>query len=242
MTNALQPYWQALPVQTGFAIQRGVRAALLVTNVVDDSSSICAYGNTEAIQRGFNEGLDNFEADADGTRQILVSTLLINKGWLYLGQTPADAARLDNTNYNPNGDTPLFPATEAALDFVSQAADYLTQQGLDVYSMTHILTDGADTTGRLPSSVRHIVDRMQETDLHIVAGIAVRDGTTDFFQVFKQMGIREQWIKVIERKDGDIATGVADAAQTVLHTRTVNRDEWKRSTVYGFHSDPDSET
>ncbi len=240
MTNALQPFQGALPVLTGSEIQAGTQAALLVTNVVDDSSSIRAYGNTKAIQRGYNEALDNFAADADSTRQLFVSTLLINRGWLYLGKAPRDAARLDDNNYSPYGDTPLFPATGAALDFVSRAADFLTGQGLMVYSITNVLTDGADTTGRQPSVVRPIVSRMQETGLHIVTGIAVRDGMTDFFRVFSEMGIAEKWIKVIERQEGDIVAGLSDAATTITGTSTMSREAWTRSTIYGFH--PDSNT
>ena len=233
-THALQPFSGALPVSAGFQLQAGTKAVLLVTNVVDDSGSISAYGNTKAIQRGYNEGLDNFTTDQDQTRQLFVSTLLINKGWLYQAKAPEEADRLDDTNYNPSGGTPLFTAIEAALDFVSHAADYLTRQGLAVYSITNILTDGADTTNQPPSAIQPVVSQMQETGNHIVTGIAVRDGTTDFFRVFTEMGILEKWIKVIERQEGDIVAGVSAAVSVATGTSTMSRGEWTRTTTRGF--------
>ena len=235
MTRHLQPYQPVQLVSTNFTLQRGVKSALLVTNVVDDSSSISSYGNTESIRRGYNQGLDQYRKDDDGSRQLIVSTLLLNRGWLYAGKSPTEAAHLDRSNYVPGGNTPLFIATEHALEFVSRASDFLTQQGLNVYSMTYILTDGADTSGLAPFSVKPIVSHMQQTGLHIVAGIAVRDGSTKFHQVFTQMGIREEWIKVVEREDGDIVEGMTNASATVMRTQTANPDDFRRTTTFGFH-------
>ncbi len=221
-----------------FSLKPLTRQVLLVTNVVDDSGSINACGNTQAIIRGYNEGLDNFTADQvhNPQRELFVSALLINRGWLYQAKAPGEADRLNDQNYRPDGSTPLFPATLAALDFVTQAATFLTQQGLEVYSFTNILTDGADTTHQAPSVVAPAVRAIQLGGNHIVTGIAVRDGQTNFFQVFTEMGILEQWIKVIERQEGDIVTGVSAAVATAARTDTTSRGTW-RMTTRGFNSD-----
>lgn len=224
-----------LAVTDCLKLQQGKKTALLVTNVVDDSTSISSYGNTQAIQRGYNAGLDNFAADADSTRQLFVSTLLINRGWLYQGKTPPDAPRLDDGNYVPNGNTPLFSATAVAIDFVARAAAYMMRQGVQVYSFTNILTDGADTTNQPPSVLLPWVTGLQQSGNHIVTGIAVRDGRTDFFQVFQQMGIPEQWIKVVERQEGDIVAGVGGSMSAATQSHTVSAGAWTRSTMTGFY-------
>jgi hypothetical protein len=239
MTNRiLLPPSSALALASSFELQAGKQAALLVTNVVDDSSSIDAYGNTKAIQRAYNASLDTYVADPDQTRQVFVSTLLINAGWLYQAKPPKKAARLDDKNYAPSGNTPLFPQTLEALDFVSRAAEYLTSKGLEVYSMTNILTDGADNSGQTPALVRPVVSGIQESDCHIVAGIAVRDGTTDFLKVFLEMGILEKWIKVVERQEGEIVAEVSRCMSTATRASTVNKAAWRRTMVGGFGPDP----
>lgn len=236
-SGAVPPSSGALVTPGTFAFNSAIPTVLLVTNVVDDSGSIRDYGNAPAIRRGYNESLAAFVADTE-PRQIFVSTLLINKGWMYRAKSPKEAPLFDEKNYAPGGGTPLFPAVLAALDFVSQAAEYLTEAGLSVFSITNIITDGADTTGQKPSVVSPRVDQIQASGPHCVGGIAVRDGQTDFHRVFREMGIAEEWIGIFERKTGDIQAGVAHTLSTGSRTSTLNREAWRRSTSQGFGGPP----
>jgi hypothetical protein len=193
-------------------------ATLLVTFMPDDSGSINSYGNAPAIRRGHNEYLEGF---AESPANILVRTRYLNGTELFDFRKPKDAVRMDERNYDPHQGTPLFDQTFAVLQEVLSAAAVYADQHKDeaVFTMTFIMTDGADTgSGRKAEDVRPIVERMFASGRHVVAGIGVRDGLTDFPSIFRSMGIPEQWIKVLERAEGDIVKGMTQVAHT---TRSV---------------------
>ena len=44
------------------------------------------------------------------------------------------------------------------------------------------------------AQVRAVVEDLLRQECHIVAGMGIADGSTDFRQVFREMGIRDEWI------------------------------------------------
>jgi hypothetical protein len=196
----------------------GRPAMLLVTFMPDDSGSITQYRNAPAIRRGHNEYLEGF---AGSPASILVRTRYLNGTELFDFSKPKDAVRMDEQNYDPQQGTPLFDQTYTVLqEVLSAAAVYADRhKDHDVFTMTFVMTDGADMgSTRRPADVKAVVDRMFESRRHVVAGIGVRAGDTDFPGIFRNMGIPEQWIKVLERSEEDIVGGMTQAAHT---TRSV---------------------
>ena len=59
-----------------------------------------------------------------------------------------------------------------------------------------IITDGADAgSARADAShVKSLVEDMLRAEGHIVAAMGIDDGSTDFRQVFRSMGIPDEWI------------------------------------------------
>lgn len=110
---------QALTVvDTGAQIQRALGVDVndveasevtLVKAVVDDSASIrFVPGNTEAVREGHNGLIDtlNGSKQKDG---ILISCSYLNRqDPLYSYCALKDAVRMEPSNYDPNGGTPLY--------------------------------------------------------------------------------------------------------------------------------------
>ena len=99
------------------------------------------------------------------------------------------------SNYNPNGGTPLYEATIVTLGRVLAKAQEFSDSGVPVRTVTLISTDGASTDyTRHADEVETIVKDMLKKEIHIVAGMGINDGSTDFRQVFQSMGIPDEWI------------------------------------------------
>lgn len=172
----------------------GTAEVLLVTQIVDDSSSIrFVGGNTEAVREGHNQVIDALKGSKQSAG-VLMSTRRLNDG-LLTGYTTLDAApRLDEQNYNPYGGTPLFDTIKAALTTVAAKMADFEQNGVAARALTVIVTDGADNGYTRAKDVRDMVEGLLKTEQHIIAGVGIDDGMTDFRQVFRDIGILDEWI------------------------------------------------
>jgi hypothetical protein len=172
----------------------------LVTFLVDDSGSISAAGNEQAVRDGHNLVIDALV----GTKQkkgILMHTRYLNGTVLFPYQKIEDAVRMDKLNYAAMGGTPLYDQAVVALGSVIAEAQQLTQNGIQVRSVTVIVTDGHDEHSKRNTApdVKKVVRDMGED--HIVAAIGIDDGSTDFRRVFGGMGIQDKWIIVVDPND-----------------------------------------
>jgi hypothetical protein len=167
---------------------------ILVTQLIDDSSSIrFAAGNTEAVRNGHNLILDSLAA----TKQkegILVSTSYLNRGLLFPYATLDKATRMDSSNYDPSGGTPLFQSSLITLATVIAKCQEFQDNGIPCRTVTPIVTDGGNTGAGSADRVKRVVDDMLRAENHIIAGVGIDDGQTDFHRVFGEMGIRPEWI------------------------------------------------
>lgn len=219
------------PVLNGNA-QLAKPMLLLVTMVVDDSGSISHHNNAPAIRRGHNEQLSTYRQHA--ADNILVKTRYLNGDVLFDYARPADAVRMDESNYRPKGGTPLYDETFNVLQDVLRSAALFSNQ-FDVYTMTFIMTDGNDQHSRRKGApdVRAVVERMLDSGRHLVAGLGVRDGRTDFARIFAEMGIPEQFIMVLERTEDEIVGGMRQAAHT--SSMIVDPKTFTQTSVTGFY-------
>lgn len=112
------------------------------------------------------------------------------------------ALRLNAENFRTVGATPLYNRTVELLS----GTLYETQKAIDDWkeprTVSVIMSDGENYN---PRDDRHTSQDCAElirslsaspTRRHIIIGIGIDDGHTDFRQAFREMGIPEQWIAV----------------------------------------------
>jgi hypothetical protein len=191
-------------VDVGAQIQAGLGVTIddvaasevvLLTMMPDDSQSIAAAHNTEAVRDGHNFVLEAL-AKSKQSGEVLAHTRYLNGDVLFPYTALAHAVRMTPANYNPCLGTPLFDQSVVVLGTVIAKAQELQQAGIAVRTVTLIITDGGDygSTRCRSADVAAIVSDMLAHENHIVAAMGISDGTTDFKQVFRSMGIPDRWI------------------------------------------------
>jgi len=167
---------------------------ILLTQLIDDSGSITYNRNVKTVQDGHNLVIDAVK-DSKQEDNILAHTCFINGGMLFDYRLIGSADVMDDGNFNPNGMTPLYESAVVTLGRVLAKAQEFSDQGVPVRTMTLIMTDGAANGYKnTAKDVKTIIDDMLKTEVHIIAGMGIEDGSTDFKQVFGEMGIRDEWI------------------------------------------------
>ena len=187
-------------IQAGLGIgAEDVQASevVLVTMQPDDSGSIRFAGNAQAIRDGHNEVLKALRASKQKD-SILVHNRFLNGDVLYPYVKIDDAVTMTDKNYDPNKGTPLYDQAVVCLGTVLAKTKEFADNGIPVRTVTLLMTDGADlhSNGRA-KDVKALVDDMLRKETHIVAAMGFKDPTSngvDFHQVFKEMGIRDEWI------------------------------------------------
>lgn len=205
----------------------GTAEVLLVTQIIDDSGSIrFVAGNTDAVRDGHNLVIDSLKGSKQSAG-VLMSTRLLNAGPLS-GYTTLDVApRLDTHNFNPSGGTPLYDTIKLALTTVTAKMADFEQNGVAARALTVIVTDGADNGYTRPKEVLDMIQGLLKTEQHIIAGVGVEDGYTDFRAVFSGIGIMDEWILTprnspsdIRRAFGVISQSAVRASQTATFSQT----------------------
>lgn len=168
---------------------------VLVSMLIDDSSSIAQMSNTDAVMQGHNIVLDSLAASKqkDG---VLVHCRYLNGTVLY-PYCPLDGSvRMTASNYNPNLGTPLYDESVVMLATVLAKTQQFSDQGIPTRAITLIVTDGEDlhSVKQEAKDVARLVGDMLATEQHIVAGFGVRNSHIDFIEVFRNMGIEDRWI------------------------------------------------
>jgi hypothetical protein len=109
-------------------------------------------------------------------------------------------------NYDPNQGTPLYDQTLILLGTVLAKAQEFSDNGVPVRTVTLIITDGADAHSLRADaqSVASVVGDMLKAENHIIAAMGIDDSYTDFRTVFKEMGIRDEWILTPGDSDSEI--------------------------------------
>lgn len=175
----------------------------LVSIVPDDSGSIFAKNNAPWVAQGHNDIVDELYSlsASESTDAILLHTRYLNGQVLNPYTALATARRMDYSTYREGGGTPLYDQSVVALGTVVAKTVQLTALGAKVRTFTLLISDGADKHSMRTNaqSVAWIVGDMLGTGEHIVAGMGVRDGVTDFRAVYREMGIKPGWI--LEVKD-----------------------------------------
>ncbi len=223
------PSLQALQIDNdyGAQIQKGMgltpddvpsAEVVLVTMMPDDSGSIKFAGNAQAVRDGHNQVIDALGASKQQA-DVLVHNRYLNGKVLY-PYTRVDAAeKMNGRNYNPNQGTPLYDQTVVLLGTVLAKTQEFEDCGVPVRSVTLIITDGGDCSSRRQSAatVRPIIEDMLRSERHIVAAMGIDDGSTDFYQVFREMGIRDEWVLLPGNSESEIRAAFQVFSQSAVN-------------------------
>jgi len=169
---------------------------VLVSVMVDDSGSIRFSGNAQPIRDGHNE-LIRALTDSKQQDNILAHTRYLNGGVLYPYCSLDQAVEMDRSNYDPNQGTPLYDETVSFLGTVLAKTFEFADNGVPVRTISLVMTDGRDlhSSRHDAAAVKNIVADMLGQENHIVAAMGFDDGgATSFREVFKEMGLRDEWI------------------------------------------------
>lgn len=166
----------------------------LVGVLIDDSGSIRFASNAAAVRDGHNGVVDALKASKQGMG-ILAHCRYLNGTILYEVVPLDQAVTMTPKNYDPNGGTPLYDQAIVLLGTIAAKAQEFADAGVVCRTATLLVTDGNDEHSKARvSDVKKVVDALLRAERHIVAGLGVDDGSTDFRDVFKAMGIRDEWI------------------------------------------------
>ena len=208
----------------------------LVAVLIDDSGSIrFVPGNTEAVREGHNSLIDALK----GSKQddsILMHTTYLNDGSLFAFCPLSQAVRLDAKNYNPTGGTPLFERAVALLGTVLAKAREFADNGVPVRTATCLVTDGNPTDMRFKAQdVMALVDDMHRQETHIIAGMGIDDGQTDFGLVFSGMGIRPEWILTPKNSPSEIRKAFGTFSKSAVRA-SQSAQSFSQTAMGGFAS------
>lgn len=172
---------------------------ILVSMLIDDSSSIGSAGNEDSIRLGHNSVIDALNKINDTQKEsILIHCRYINGKILYPYSLLKDASIMDNKNYMSYGSTPLYErAWEMLNTIVAKCQDFEDNAGCQCRSISLIVTDGASTDNQQATrlkNLRQLIEDMLRRECHIIAGMGIDDGYTDFRKIFSEMGIPDKWI------------------------------------------------
>jgi len=194
---------------------------MLMTMMPDDSGSIRFGNNVKAVRDGHNLVLDALTASKQKD-SILVHTRYLNGFVLYPYRPVSQAVRMDTKNYYPKLGTPLYDQSIVLLGTVLAKTQQFADNGVNVRSVTLLITDGADGGSKATAkSVAQIARDMLKTEQHIIAAMGIDDGSTCFKKVFQDMGIRDEWILTPANRETEIrkafqviSQSAAQASQT----------------------------
>lgn len=209
----------------------------ILTVNVDDSGSIrFVQGNTEAVRDGHNGVLEALQKSKQKD-SILAHTRYVN-GLLLYPYCPLDRAiKLDSHNYNPNGGTPLYDSMVETLGTVLAKTQEFQINGVPVRTGTLFITDGADQGSRkaTPASVKPIVKDMLNAKCHIIAGMGIDDGSTDFRAIFEECGFPDEWVLTPKNTPSEIRKAFIVFSQSAVRA-SQNAASFSKTALGGFGS------
>jgi hypothetical protein len=227
-------------VDLGAQIQAGLGIAVddvqgsevvLLTIMPDDSSSM--RPNERVVCDGHNLVLDAVGASKQRDA-ILAHTRYLN-GTVLFPYRPIDLAiRMGPTNFQALHGTPLYDESVVILGSVLAKTRELESNGVAARSITLLITDGADESSRRAKArdVAALVADLDRGESHIVAGMGISNGATDFRRVFGEMGIRDRWILTPGNTQAEIRSAFQVFSQSAI--RASKASHYSQAGLGGF--------
>lgn len=175
------------------AINLPYQDVTLLVILIDDSGSISNHNNEQHIIDGYNQIIQAVQESKNPS--VMVCTKFLNHGDLNPFCLIQDAPLLDDNNYKAYGGTPLYDKTIEMLSTIAIKSQEFIDNGIPVRTISVIITDGDDEHSiKSATDVAPFVKSLLRAEAHIMAAMGIDDGSTDFRQVFKEMGFKDEWI------------------------------------------------
>ena len=187
------------------ADQMQASEVVLVTMMMDDSGSIRFASNSQAVRDGHNLVIEALLASKQN-KNILAHTRYLNGFVLYPYSLLSQTVQMDARNYDPDKGTPLYDQTMVVLGTVLAKQQEFVENGVPVRAVTLLVTDGHDecSVRNNAKDCANLIKDMLMQETHIIAAMGIDDGATDFHEVFKDMGIRDEWILTPDKTQSEI--------------------------------------
>jgi hypothetical protein len=208
---------------------------VLVSMMPDDSGSIRTSGNSQIVRDGHNLVLDSL-IKSKQVNAILAHCRYLNGHVLYPFSPIAQATRMDTHNYNPHLGTPLYEQSVVLLGTVLAKRQEFVDNGMVARTVTLIITDGADTGGKYDADdVKKIVADLLRQETHIIAGMGIQDSYgTDFREVFRGMGILDEWILTPGNSESEIRKAFQVFSQSAVRASQAAGTAFSQVAMGGF--------
>jgi hypothetical protein len=225
-------------IQAGLGVPADAIAAsevILCSKLLDDSSSIEAAGNTQAVIDGANGVIDALKSSKQGD-SILVYSAFLNHGLLNPYTPLAQATLLNRSNYKPSGTTPLYDRSLVMLGTVLAKSQEFSDNGVPCRTVTLIVTDGEDVGSKATGKkVAPIVADLLRAETHIVAAMGIGGNGKFFKSVFTEMGIPDQWILTPSSDPSSIRKAFQVFSQSAVRA-SQNAVQFSQQQIGGFGS------
>ena len=216
------------------AMETQATEVVLVNLLIDDSGSIrMVAGNAEAIREGHNTMLGALKGSKQGDG-VQVHARYLNGTILYPYVPLSGAIEMTQRNYNPNGGTPLFDQSLVMLGTVVSKLMDFQNNGIPARTVTVFATDGADMGSNASAAdVAKVVRDLLKQESHIVCGLGVSDGQTDFDKVFEEMGIPKEWRLIVGNNPSEIRKAFAMVSKSAVRA-SQNAASFSKTAAGGF--------
>jgi hypothetical protein len=189
---------------------------VLVSQLIDDSASIRFAGNSQVVRDGHNLVIKAL-SDSGQSGDILGHTRYLNGTILNPFMPLEGMTDMDGNNYDANGGTPLYEESVVMLGTVLAKVQEFANAGVPCRTVSLIMTDGGSTDWNTRAdAVETLVQDMLRSEIHIVAGMGIDDGSTDFREVFRSMGIRDEWILTPGNSESEIRAAFQTFSQSAV--------------------------
>lgn len=195
----------------------GSSEVTLVTLLIDDSGSIQSAGNEQMVRDGANLIIKAL-SESKQADSVLISIRYLNGTVLFPYASLKQAILLDGANYAGTGGTPLYDQSVVTLGQVLAKAQEFSDGGIVCRSVSALITDGADLSSRKADAkdVAKVVNDMRRSENHIVIGMGISDGYTDFQRVFSEMGVDPKWVLTPGNTESEIRKAFAVVSQSAV--------------------------
>ncbi len=169
----------------------------LVTILVDDSSSMDS-GSDSLLKTSINDFISDLK-NAERSESIMIGAFSLNGSMKIPYRILESFPEINNSNYCPNGMTPLYDNIAKTLANVGMKVAEFENTGITVNAVTMIMTDGWDNDSREirhPSELKPMIKDLLQSEKHIISAMGFgesKNGVNDFKKIFSDMGILEKW-------------------------------------------------
>lgn len=222
-------------IQAGFGVvATSVDASevLLVTLVVDDSTSIRSTGNEQIVRDGVNLVLKSLK-DSKQRDNIFVMIVVFNNygkpsnvivPYTHIDDVPY----LDATNYRANGGTPLYDMDIKKSAMIIAKMQEFADCGVTARGVALMMSDGADYgSNKKPSDAATANRSLLSTEQHIMLAMGIDDSErdaqgnvvqkgTDFRKVFSSMGYRPECILTPGNTESELRAAFMVVSQSAV--------------------------